>query len=151
MSYSYAGGRRSRQVGKTGQYLLDADEIAHLKEDETIVLVDGLRPLVGRKLRYYKDRDFKRRLHPAVPLPEPLAMALPDTPRVAVAGAGEGTPAGIERIGAPAMTSGELQGAIEAIEGPEGLPTEAELQRMARELAEIALHAPPEALAGLPG
>ncbi len=150
-SYSYAGGRRSRQVGKTGQYLLDADEIAHLKEDETIVLVDGLRPLVGRKLRYYRDRDFKRRLHPAVPLPEPLAMALPDAPRVAVEGAGEGTPAGIERIDAPILTSDDLQGAIEAIEGPEGLPSEAELQRMARELAAITLHAPREALAGLPG
>ena len=43
-SYSYADGRRSRQVSKTGQSILDTDEIAHLREDETSVFSSNVPP-----------------------------------------------------------------------------------------------------------
>ena len=82
-SYGYAEGRRSRQVSQTGQAILDTDEIAHLREDETVVLVEGVRPTIGRKLRYYRDPTFKTRRLAALPLPAPLAIPLPDAPRVA--------------------------------------------------------------------
>ena len=83
-SYSYGEGRRSRQVSQTGQAILDTDEIAHLREDETIVLVEGVRPMIGQKLRYYRDKTFKSRRLAALPLPAPLVGVLPDAPRVAV-------------------------------------------------------------------
>jgi hypothetical protein len=39
--FSYTDNKRSRQVSKTGQAILDADEIANLRDHETIVLVEG--------------------------------------------------------------------------------------------------------------
>jgi hypothetical protein len=83
-SYSYGEGRRSRQVSQTGQAILDTDEIAHLREDETIVLVEGVHPMIGQKLRYYRDKTFKARRLTALPLPAPLVGVLPDAPRVTV-------------------------------------------------------------------
>jgi len=152
-SYSYGEGRRSRQVSKTGQSILDTDEIAHLHEDETIVLVEGLRPLVGEKLRYYRDKTFKRRRSEALPLPAPLTGALPDAPGVSVgsrdAQSGEvgGTvePASPE---SPVYASADsVRTAIDDIPQPPGCPSPDELQRMAEALAQITHHADPQALA----
>jgi hypothetical protein len=38
---SYADGRLFRQVSQTRQDILDTGEIAYLREDETVVLVEG--------------------------------------------------------------------------------------------------------------
>jgi hypothetical protein len=43
-----------------------------------------VRPLVGQKLRDYRDKSFKQRRLEALPLPAPLAELLPEAPRVAV-------------------------------------------------------------------
>ncbi len=83
-SYSYGDGRRSRQVSQTGQAILDIDDIAHLREDETIVLIEGVRPMIGQKLRYYRDKTFKARRSKALTLPAPLTDPLPDTPKITV-------------------------------------------------------------------
>jgi type IV secretion system protein VirD4 len=152
-SYSYADGRRSRQVSKTGQSILDTDEIAHLREDETVVLVEGLRPLVGEKLRYYRDRTFKRRRSEALPLPAPLSGALPDAPGVSVgsreAQSGEvGSTIEPVKVDSPTYTSAEsVRTAIDDIPQPLGCPSPDELQSMAEALAQITHHADPEALA----
>lgn len=152
-SYSYGEGRRSRQVSKTGQSILDTDEIAHLGEDETIVLVEGLRPLVGQKLRYYRDRTFRKRRFEALPLPAPLSGALPDAPRVSVSSKdAENEEAGgtVEpaRTGSPAYASAEsVRTAIDDIPLPKGCPSPDELQSMAEALAQITHHADPQALA----
>jgi type IV secretion system protein VirD4 len=152
-SYSYAEGRRSRQVSKTGQSILDADEIANLSDDETIVLVEGVRPLVGRKLRYYRDRTFKHRRLEALPLPAPLVEVLPEAPMVTVRhGDPEDASAGgtVEPAdaGSPRYASAEsLRAAIDEIPVPRGQPTPEEMQRMAEALAEITHYADPEALA----
>ena len=155
--YSYGDGRRSRQVSKTGQAILDADEIANLREDETLVLVEGVRPLVGQKLRYYRDKTFKPRRLEALPLPAPLAMVLPDAPRVTVrpedpedesaGGTVERAEGSRPRCADRLMTSESVRTAIDEIPVPRGMPSPEELEQMAEALAEIAHYADPEALA----
>ena len=149
-SYSYGEGRRSRQVSKTGQSILDTDEIAHLCEDETVVLVEGLRPLVGEKLRYYRDKTFKRRRSEALPLPAPLTGALPDAPGVSPESreARSGESGGTIEPASPVYASAEsVRIAIDDIPQPPGCPSPDELQRMAEALAQITHHADPQALA----
>lgn len=152
-SYSYGEGRRSRQVSQTGQAILDTDEIAHLREDETIVLIEGVRPMIGQKLRYYRDKTFKARRLAALPLPAPLMGVLPDAPRVAVkpkdtegeAGGGTIEPA---EAGDPRYATAEsLRTAIDEIPVPRGHPSPEDMQRMAEALARITHYADPEALA----
>jgi type IV secretion system protein VirD4 len=151
-SFSYGDGKRSRQVSKTGQAILDADEIANLRDHETIVLVEGVRPLVGQKLRWYRDRTFKRRGIQAMPLPAPLLADLPDTPKVTIR-RDEGEDAGgtVEpgtRADTPRYDSPKaVQQAMDAIPVPRGQPSPEELAQMAEALAEITHYADPEALA----
>jgi type IV secretion system protein VirD4 len=153
-SFSYTDNKRSRQVSKTGQAILDADEIADLRDHETIVLVEGVRPLVGQKLRWYRDRTFKRRGIKALPLPAPLLGELPDAPKVPIRRgdeAGEDTGGTVEPATpteTPRYDSPEaVQQAMDAIPVPRGYPTEEELNQMAEALAEITHYADPEALA----
>jgi type IV secretion system protein VirD4 len=158
LSFSYTdklfAGGRSRQVSKTGQVILDADEIANLRDHETIVLVEGVRPLVGQKLRWYRDRTFKRRGINALPLPAPLLTELPDAPTDMIRRDDEACEAAGDTVepATPAETpcsdSPEaVQQAMDAIEVPPGYPTEEELNQMAEALAEITHYADPEALA----
>jgi len=152
-SYSYGDGRRSRQVSKTGQAILDSDEIAHLHDDETIVLVEGLRPMIGEKLRYYRDKTFKKRQSEALPLPAPLTEILPNAPGISVShknkkseeAGGTIEPAGADSPGFEPTES--VRSAIDDIPHPEGCPSTDELQSMAEALARITHHADPEALA----
>ena len=150
-SYSYADGRRSRQVSQTGQAILDTDEIAHLREDETIVLVEGVRPLIGQKLRYYRDKTFRLRRLAPLPLPEPCTQTLSDAPRVTVRpNEAEATGGTIERVDDGPMryaSADSVRTAIEAIPVPRGQPTAEDMQRMAEALAQITHFATPEALA----
>jgi type IV secretion system protein VirD4 len=150
-SYSYADGRRSRQVSQTGQAILDIDEIAHLREDETIVLVEGLRPMVGEKLRYYRDKTFRSRRQEPLPLPAPLTTPLPDAPSVTARNPdAESTGGTIERAdgaGERYASAESLRAAIDDIPVPRGQPTDEDLQRMAEALAQITHDATPEALA----
>ena len=152
-SYSYGEGRRSRQVSKTGQAILDTDEIAHLREDETIVLVEGVRPMIGQKLRYYRDKTFKARRLAALPLPAPLAGVLPDAPRVAVKpkdteGEARGGTVEPAEAGNPRYATAEsVRAAIDEIPVPRGHPSQEDLARMAEALAQITHYADPEALA----
>ena len=152
-SYSYGEGRRSRQVSQTGQAILDTDEIAHLHEDETIVLIEGVRPMIGQKLRYYRDRTFKSRRLAALPLPAPLVGVLPDAPRVAVkprdteAEAKGGTVEPAEAGDPRYATAASVRTAIDEIPVPRGHPSPEDMQRMAEALAQITHYADPEALA----
>ena len=152
-SYSYGEGRRSRQVSQTGQAILDTDEIAHLREDETIVLIEGVRPMIGQKLRYYRDKTFKSRRLAALPLPAPLVGVLPDAPRVAVKpkgteGEAEGGTIEPAEAGDPRYATAEsVRSAIDEIPVPRGHPSPEDMQRMAEALAQITHYADPEALA----
>lgn len=154
-SYSYADGKRSKQISKTGQSILDADEIANLRDDETLVLVEGIRPLIGQKLRYYRDKTFKQRQLAALPLPAPLKIASQEPPTISIRREGEGdsdpedgTLNSIEQAEPNRLTSAsEIRTAIDEIPMPRGQPSAEELEQMAAALAEITHIATPEALA----
>jgi type IV secretion system protein VirD4 len=126
-SYSFSQGRRSRQVSETGLQILTADEIANLADEEIIVLVDGIRPLLASKLRYFRDRLFAPRVVEAPPLPPVLAQPSEEA-------RAKDEARGIEQ-------------ALAAIEIPQGIPSGEDLKRIAEETARIAAGASREALA----
>jgi len=43
----------------TARDLLTADEVAAMPEGKQIILVQGLRPLMADKVRYFEDRAFR--------------------------------------------------------------------------------------------
>ena len=60
-------------VSEQRRPLLLPQEVKELGNDEALVFYEGLRPIRCRKLRYYRDRRFKRRL-----LPPPAQPIAPD-------------------------------------------------------------------------
>jgi len=56
----------SRQ--ETARPLLTQGEIMQLPSADELVLVSGMAPIRAKKLRYYEDRNFRRRLLPPPPL-----------------------------------------------------------------------------------
>jgi type IV secretion system protein VirD4 len=142
-SYSFGQGRRSRQVSETGQQILSSDEIANLSDDETIVLVDGIRPLLANKLRYYRDKLFAGRAMAPLPLPPTLQTARQEE------GEEQGE-AEAEQDDAAAGEAQQIEQDIAAIEIPEGIPTPEDLKRIAEQTAAIARPASRGALALLP-
>jgi len=84
---NYAGHRLAPWLGhlmvsrqETARPLLTPGEVMQLPVDEAIVMLSGVPPIRARKLRYYTDRNFVRRLYSAPVLsPGPY----PDAPAVA--------------------------------------------------------------------
>jgi type IV secretion system protein VirD4 len=66
--------RRSRSINVSEQRrpLLLPQELKELGPDKEIIFYEGVRPILAKKNRYYRDRFFKRRLFP------PPAHAVPD-------------------------------------------------------------------------
>jgi type IV secretion system protein VirD4 len=66
-------GRRSRSVSLSQQRraLLLPQELKELGTEEAIVFCEGLRPIRCRKIRYFSDARFRKRLLPPPPVPEP--------------------------------------------------------------------------------
>src|ERR1700733_11875429 len=73
--FGFSGGRgqrsRSQNVSEQRRALLLPQEVKALGPEEAIVFCEGLRPIRCRKIRYFTDRRFRKRLMPApeVPLP----------------------------------------------------------------------------------
>ncbi len=68
---NYAGHRLAPWLGhlmvsrqETARPLLTPGEIMQLPQDEAVVMVSGHPPIRARKLRYYEDRNFTRRVLP---------------------------------------------------------------------------------------
>jgi type IV secretion system protein VirD4 len=88
---------RSESVSEQRRALLLPQEVKELGSEEAIVFYEGLRPIRCRKIRYFTDRRFRKRLlrAPGVPLPPrgglssagPPARTVPATPAVDLAGA----------------------------------------------------------------
>jgi type IV secretion system protein VirD4 len=154
-SYSFGQGRRSRQVSETGQQILSSDEIANLGDEEIIVLVDGIRPLLASKLRYFRDKLFAGRALASLPLPPTLQAAQQEegaeenAEQAEVEGnkQGEGE---AEQDDGGASEAQQIEQDIDAIEIPEGIPTPEDLKRIAGETAAIVHPASRGALALLP-
>jgi type IV secretion system protein VirD4 len=121
-SFGYGKGPRSRNVSETGQAILDPDEVANLPEGDTIVLVEGIRAMIGEKLIYYRDRTFMKRCLKAAPFPEEKVTRTRTIP-VAVAG-------GVVEKGR-AQTDAEREQKLAAIPVPVGMPTEEEMVELA--------------------
>ena len=76
---------RSQSVSHQRRALLLPQEVKELGPEQAIVFYEGLRPIRCRKIRYFADKRFRRRLLPAPngPIPfrrasAPLAVALPE-------------------------------------------------------------------------
>ena len=74
---NYAGHRLAPWLGhlmvsrqETARPLLTAGEVMQLPPDEAVVMVSSVAPIKARKLRYYADANFKRRV-----LPPPVLAA----------------------------------------------------------------------------
>jgi type IV secretion system protein VirD4 len=86
--FSNPKSRRSRSMNISEQRrpLLLPQELKELGPDKEIIFYEGVRPILAKKNRYYRDRFFKRRLFPppahAVPdnhqRPPPVPTASPD-------------------------------------------------------------------------
>ncbi|HZX83974.1 MAG TPA: type IV secretory system conjugative DNA transfer family protein, partial [Reyranella sp.] len=103
---NYAGHRLAPWLGhlmvsrqETARPLLTPGEVMQLPPDEAVVMVSSVAPIKARKLRYYSDANFKRRVLPPPVLvagryadaPQARAddwsgLAMPDVPTPATAG-----------------------------------------------------------------
>ena len=106
---NYAGHRLSPWLGhlmvsrqETARPLLTPGEVMQLPADDELVLVSGCAPIRGKKVRYFTDRELKRRILKA---PNPSAL-----PFVAADAAGVAEAAWSSRMtsGASTTTSSDL-------------------------------------------
>jgi len=77
-------GRRSTTVSEQRRALMLPQELMQLPDRALIVLKAGLSPVRGRKIVYYREPAFQRRLRPAPdipPAPLPSAPPAPSEPR----------------------------------------------------------------------
>jgi type IV secretion system protein VirD4 len=86
---SQAGGRRGRSVNVSEQRraLLLPQEVKELGPEQAIVFYEGLRPIRCRKIRYFRDPRFKKRLLPPPKVAKhaaPAAAPASRTPEVSV-------------------------------------------------------------------
>ena len=59
------------------------EEVRQLKDTQAIVFKEGSRPVLGRKIRYFRDREFKRRVLPPAPVPK-LDLSPPTDLNIAI-------------------------------------------------------------------
>ena len=129
---NYAGHRLAPWLGhlmvsrqETARPLLTPGEVMQLPPDEAVVMVSSTPPVKARKLRYYADANFKRRV-----LPPPVLTAGPyrDAPPVRADDWGE--------LAAPLEPTASNPAFMADMDAGEGGP------RLQPELTEIAMHNP---------
>jgi type IV secretion system protein VirD4 len=99
-SLARRGGRSgSQNVSEQRRALLLPQEVKELGSEEAIVFYEGLRPIRCRKIRYFTDARFRKRLLPApeVPLP-PVKVSLPASSRAQPAAEGAALPAAARSV-----------------------------------------------------
>jgi type IV secretion system protein VirD4 len=159
-SFERRGGRsRSESVSEQRRALLLPQEVKELGAEEAIVFYEGLRPIRCRKIRYFADKRFRRRLLPAplhptpnrrrppvVSKPSPAELtpsdAVPPSARVVSAPPKEeivirdGTLADVERI--DSLTREDFAVDLSKVEFPthDGPPSDDELHVAARNLVD---------------
>lgn len=101
-------GHRSLSESEQRRPLLLPQELSQMPDRDLIVLKAGLPPIRGRKLRYYREPVFRRRLRPS-PVVTPLAAvtAAPE-PESSTAGQGAADPLTLEAI-VPMLAAADLE------------------------------------------
>ena len=61
---------RSLHVSEVARALLLPQEVLQLPRDEQILLIESSPPIKSKKIFYFKDRMFKKRLLPPIPIPQ---------------------------------------------------------------------------------
>jgi type IV secretion system protein VirD4 len=62
-------GSRSMNVSQAQRALLLPQEVLQLPKDEQIILIEAFPPIKSKKIKYYEDSFFKKRLLPPSPIP----------------------------------------------------------------------------------
>ncbi len=78
--HGLAAGRRSLTVSDQRRALMLPQELVQMQSRELIVLKAGLPPIRARKIEYFRERAFRRRLRPPPPLPAKPAHVEARTP-----------------------------------------------------------------------
>jgi len=118
-------GGASVSVSEQRRALLLPQEVRELGPDKEIIFCEGLRPILARKIRYYKDPRFRRRL-----LSPPASTVATTSSRIALESPVEPQP------GAPAAPPLQSAGAIAPVEpGPGYTVREATFEDLGRDLA----------------
>ena len=63
-------GWATKTTGHAARDLMLPEEVRQLKDTQAIVFKEGARPVLGKKIRYFRDRAFKRRVLPPAPVPK---------------------------------------------------------------------------------
>lgn len=63
-------GSRSQNVSETQRALLLPQEVINLSRDEQILLIEASPPIKSKKIKYYANSVFKKRLLPAIAVPQ---------------------------------------------------------------------------------
>ena len=63
-------GWATKTTGHAARDLMLPEEVRQLKHTQAIVFKEGARPILGKKIRYFRDRAFKRRVLPPAPIPK---------------------------------------------------------------------------------
>ena len=61
---------RSLNVSQTQRALLLPQEVISLPRDEQILLIEACNPIKSKKIKYYEDSFFRKRLTKAIPIPQ---------------------------------------------------------------------------------
>ena len=80
----FSPGGKSQNVSQTSRALLLPQEVLSLPQDEQIVLIEAFPPIKSKKIRYYQDKFFTKRLLPQIEVPlqeayDPTKLAEPST------------------------------------------------------------------------
>lgn len=70
-------GPKSVNISETQRALLLPQEVMTLPRDEQILLIESFPPIKSKKIFYYKDKVFTKRLMKPVPVPQQVAYSVP--------------------------------------------------------------------------
>jgi type IV secretion system protein VirD4 len=121
------GGRsRSESVSEQRRALLLPQEVKELGAEEAIVFYEGLRPIRCRKIRYFAEKRFRRRLLPAPRYPTPNRCKPPTLPSSSGAQSvpADAVPAGAPSSAAPKEAIGIRDGTLADVERIDSLTRE---------------------------
>jgi type IV secretion system protein VirD4 len=119
---------KSQSVSLQRRALLLPQEVKELGTEEAIVFYEGLRPIRCRKIRYYSDKRFRKRLlsPPAIPLPPERGRRVPKPAQDEVPSTG--APSTVPSADAPVLAKKEVvvirEATVEDVERIESLMLE---------------------------